>query len=255
MPERRKADVWVGNTLTQLHWLHRSVNTQFREALIASIRRVWIYTKQIKVPLAPTLSCIWVCVHRVTMLRLKFPSVHSLIPCQSDSEAGRATALAGLPKQYASFLAAGWRSSQLIRAPRHTRPLTLGIYPGLIRSVLADHKWKMALPAAMPITATQKSGRRLGRRFYQSKPSIHLDRWAAVATGGAVGAGVVLWLRWVMEGRRDTDKYRLLQLPEGLTAFREKDSLQWYKQSVIQTERSDLVAGSPATLCLHMSST
>lgn len=51
--ERNKTDISVRNTLSQLHWLHHFVNTQYRQALIANIWRVWIYKNQTKVPPAP----------------------------------------------------------------------------------------------------------------------------------------------------------------------------------------------------------
>lgn len=44
--ERNKTDISVRNTLSQLHWLHYSINTQNRQALIANIWWVWIYKNQ-----------------------------------------------------------------------------------------------------------------------------------------------------------------------------------------------------------------
>lgn len=61
--ERNKTDVSVRNTLSQLHWLHRFVNTQYRQALIANIWRLWVYKTQTKVPPAATPSCACLCVH------------------------------------------------------------------------------------------------------------------------------------------------------------------------------------------------
>lgn len=59
--ERNKTDISVRNTLSQLHWLHHSVNTQYRQALIANIWWVWIYKNQTKVPPAPTPSYLSLC--------------------------------------------------------------------------------------------------------------------------------------------------------------------------------------------------
>ena len=157
--ERNKTDISVRNTLSQLNWLHHSINTLYRQALIANIWWVWIYKNQTKVPPASALSYAWVCVHCMTMPCLKFPWVHSLTPGRwVTSEASQATVLANLPKQHVSSVAAGWGASgysQLIRAPGHTELSLWGSYPDLIRSIIADHKWKMGLPTAMPITASQ----------------------------------------------------------------------------------------------------
>lgn len=51
--ERNKTEIPVRNTLSQLHWLHHSVNTQYRQALIANIWWVWIYKIQSQVLPAP----------------------------------------------------------------------------------------------------------------------------------------------------------------------------------------------------------
>lgn len=59
--ERNKTDISVRNTLSQLHWLHHSVNTQYRQALIANIWWVWIYKNQTKVPPASTPSYLSLC--------------------------------------------------------------------------------------------------------------------------------------------------------------------------------------------------
>lgn len=96
--ERNKTDISVRNTLSQLHWLHHSVNTQYRQALIANIWWVWIYKKQTKVPLAPAPSYACLCVHSMTVPCLKFPTVHSLTPGHwIMSEGSRATVPANLP--------------------------------------------------------------------------------------------------------------------------------------------------------------
>ena len=73
---RNKTDISVRNTLSQLHWLHRSVNTQYRQALIANIWWVWIYKNRTKVPPAPAPS--YFVKVRTVILGLEFPSVHSL---------------------------------------------------------------------------------------------------------------------------------------------------------------------------------
>lgn len=59
--ERGKTDILGRNTLSQLHWLHHSVNTQYRQDLIANIWWVWIYKNQTKVPSAPTPSYLPLC--------------------------------------------------------------------------------------------------------------------------------------------------------------------------------------------------
>lgn len=101
--ERNKTDISVRNTLSQLHWLHHSVNTQYRQALIANIWWVWIYKNQTKVPLAPA-PCL--CVHCMTVPCLKFPTVHSLTPGHwLMSEGSRATVPANLPQPHLSSLA------------------------------------------------------------------------------------------------------------------------------------------------------
>lgn len=79
--ERNKTNISVRNTLSQLHWLHHSVNTQHRQALIANIWWVCIYKNQTKVPAAPA-SPACLCVHSMTMPVLRFPSVYSLTPGQ-----------------------------------------------------------------------------------------------------------------------------------------------------------------------------
>lgn len=52
-------------------------------------------------------------------------------------------------------LVEAWVGTTSSKAQAH-QTLTLGSNPNLIRSIMADHMWKMDLPAAMPITATHK---------------------------------------------------------------------------------------------------
>lgn len=194
--ERNKTNISVRNTLSQLHWLHHSVNTQHRQALIANIWWVWIYKSQTKVPPAPAPSCACLCAHCMTTPFLKIPSVYSLTPGQQGWWA-RITRALFLP----TFLnhiyhlwsvvltckeGVGLKHKWVQPASRHPaahQTLTLGSNPSLIRSIMADHMWKMCLTTAMPITATHKWAWQQGHRFYQSKPSIHLDGWAVVPTG------------------------------------------------------------------------
>lgn len=75
---RNKTDISVRNTLSQLHWLHRSVNTQYRQALIANIWWVWIYKNRTKVPPAAAPSCFVFVRAVIRCFVSNFPSVHSL---------------------------------------------------------------------------------------------------------------------------------------------------------------------------------
>lgn len=103
--ERNKTDVSVRNTLSQLHWLRRSVNTQYRQALIENIWWVWIYKNQTKIPPASAPSNACVCVHCMTMPCLRFLSVHSLTPGRwMLSEASQATVAEKLPRPHLSSL-------------------------------------------------------------------------------------------------------------------------------------------------------
>lgn len=106
--ERNKTDISVRNTLSQLHWLHHSVNTRYIQALIANTWWVWIYKNQTKVPPAPAPSYACLCVQCMMVLCLKFPSVHSLTPgCWMMSEGSQATVLANIRLPHLQSLASG----------------------------------------------------------------------------------------------------------------------------------------------------
>ena len=96
--ERNKTDIPVRNTLSQLHWLHHSVNTQHRQALIANIWCVWS-KNQTEVSAAPAPSYACLCVHCMTRPCLEFPSVHSLTPGHGmTSDDFQATVPTNLPR-------------------------------------------------------------------------------------------------------------------------------------------------------------
>lgn len=75
--EREKTDIPVRNTLSQLHWLHHSVNTQHRQAVIANIWRVWVYKKWTKAPAAVARLCVFTVWRRPG---IRFPPPYTLWP-------------------------------------------------------------------------------------------------------------------------------------------------------------------------------
>lgn len=75
--EIRQNQITGRNTLSQLHWLYHSVNTHYRQDVIANIWWVWIYKNQKKsLQLPSPLTCN--CVHCMMGLCLAFLSVHSM---------------------------------------------------------------------------------------------------------------------------------------------------------------------------------
>lgn len=187
--ERKKTDVSVRNTLSQLHWLHHSVNTLYRRALIANTWLVWIYKNQTKTLRRPPSHMLgFVHTHCMTMPCLKFPSVNSLTPgYKMTSKASQATVPANLLKQHVSSSAAGWGTSgyrHLIRAPGHNRPLHSGELPRLNQ---VNHSWPQVKdgPAYCHANYCHSKARPTTgpTDLYQSKPSIHLDRWEVRAPG------------------------------------------------------------------------
>lgn len=75
--EREKTDIPVRNTLSQLHWLHHSVNTQHRQPVIANIWRVWVYKKWTKAPAAVARLCVFTVWRRPG---IRFPPPYTLWP-------------------------------------------------------------------------------------------------------------------------------------------------------------------------------
>lgn len=111
--ERNKTDISGRNTLPQLHWLYHSVNTQYRQDLIANTWWVWIYKNQTKsLQLPPPLICI--CVHWMMGLCLRFLSVHSLT-LWKISEDSKATYTTNLLQQHLPRHSC-WHYTELLRS-------------------------------------------------------------------------------------------------------------------------------------------
>lgn len=118
--ERNKTDISSRNTLSQLHWLHHSLNTQYRQDLIANIWWVWIYKNQTKVPPAPTPSYLSLCTLWWGFVSdfSQFLSVHSLTLWRM-SEGSKATFSTNLLHPY-PLCHSCWHYTELLRSASYT---------------------------------------------------------------------------------------------------------------------------------------
>lgn len=141
--EREKTDIPVRNTLSQLHWLHHSVNTQHRQAVIANIWRVWVYKKWTKAPAAVARLCVFTVWRRPG---IRFPPPYTLWPRDIHW-------VSPFFFPQTDFNYRLWRVMPTRRRgrgsddPRRARPNThfRETTPPSFPSIISDHMWKMGL--------------------------------------------------------------------------------------------------------------